>query len=330
MMLAVAAAEPGALEPASHAMSWLDAAILGLVEGITEFLPVSSTGHLIITSALLGLDKPPEQKAAVDAFLIGMQGGAILAVLGLYWPRVLHMIRGLVGRNAAGLKLFTNLVIAFLPAAILGVLLDDWIESKLFHPVPVIAALALGGIAMILLGPWQRRFFHEAQADGRADAHALTDIEHLSWKRALVIGLLQCVAMWPGTSRSMMTIVGGMLVGMRPKHAAEFSFLLGLPTLGGACLYKGAKNLMGDGPTMFDVLDPFALVVGLLVAMLSAAIAIKWLVGYLSRHGVAVFGWYRLALCALLGALIYFEDVSFAPTGSKSSSSIPLAPALAD
>ena len=109
-----------------------------------------------------------------------------------------------------------------------------------------------------------------------------------------------------------MTIVGGMLVGMRPKHAAEFSFLLGLPTLGGACLYKAAKSVLGDGPNMFEVLDPAALVIGTLVAMVSAALAIQWLVGYLSRHGVAVFGWYRIALCVVLGALVYGGIVSFA------------------
>ncbi len=292
-------------------MTWLDAIILGIVEGITEYLPISSTGHLIIVEHLLGLHEPAEQKEAVDAFLIVMQGGAILAVLGLYWQRVVQMIRGVLGRNAAGLKLLVNLCVAFAPAAVFGVLLDDWIEAQLFHPIPVMAALALGGVAMILLGPWQRKFFHEEKDKQIHDVHSFTDIEHLSWRRALVIGLLQCVAMWPGTSRSMMTIVGGMLVGMKPRHAAEFSFLLGLPTLGGACAYKAAKNFMGDGPNMFQVLDPIALVIGLIAAAVSAALAIKWLVGYLSRHGVAVFGWYRIALCIVLGLLIWMEIVSF-------------------
>ncbi len=282
------------------------AVILGIVEGITEYLPVSSTGHLIIASALLGLDEPPERKAAVDAFNIVIQGGAILAVLGLYWPRVLQMLRGLTGRDAVGLKLFTNLVIAFLPAAFLGVLLDPMIEKHLFYPGPVIAALAIGGVIMIALGPWQRRQF---ESDG---AHYV-DIDHLSWKAALFVGLLQCLAMWPGTSRSMATIVGGMLIGLRPKQAAEFSFLLGLPTLGGACVYKLGKNLAGEGPNMFELLGAAPLAVGIITATISAALAVKWLVGYLSRHGVSIFGWYRIALSIVLAFLVWRGVLQIAP-----------------
>jgi len=283
----------------------LHAIILGIVEGVTEYLPISSTGHLIITSAILGLDEPPEQKAAVDAFSIVIQGGAILAVLGLYWKRVRQMILGLLGRHRTGLRLFANLVIAFLPAAVLGVLLDNWIESTLFYPVPVMSALAVGGILMIAIGPWQKRRFHGDARGNAHDAFSFVDIEHLTWRRALVIGCLQCIAMWPGTSRSMITIVGGMLVGLRPRQAAEFSFLLGLPTLGGACVFKGAKNILADGPNMFEQLGALPLVIGILVAMIAAALAIKWLVGYLSTHGLAVFGWYRLILAAVIALLIY-------------------------
>jgi undecaprenyl-diphosphatase len=283
------------------------ALILGIVEGITEYLPISSTGHLIIASSLLGLDEPPETKAAVDAFNIVIQGGAILAVLGLYRARVLQMIRGLLGRDAGGLRLVVNIVIAFLPAAVLGPLLDDRIEALLFRPWPVIAALAVGGVALILLTPWQRRHFHDTASGD--EGRTYVDIEHLTWRLAVIIGLLQCVAMWPGTSRSMMTIVGGMLVGMRPKHAAEFSFLLGLPTLGGACVYKGAKNLLGEGPDLLEVLGPTAVIVGFAAATVSAALAVRWLVGYLGRHGVAAFGWYRLALCAVLVALMTLDIV---------------------
>ncbi len=291
----------------------LDAIILGIVEGITEYLPISSTGHLILASALLGLDEPPERKAAVDAFNIVIQGGAILAVLGLYWSRVIQMMRGMVGKDPAGLRLAINLTVAFLPAAAFGILLDDLIEEHLFSPIPVLAALAVGGVVMIMLGPWQRRFFHEDAPDGAEpqDLHSFVDIAHLTWKRALLIGLLQCIAMWPGTSRSMVTIVGGMLVGMRPKHAAEFSFLLGLPTLGGACVYKLMKNLSGDGPNMFETLGAMPLIVGVVTATVAAALAIKWLVGYLSKHGVAIFGWYRLALCVILGLLIATNVVTF-------------------
>ena len=281
------------------------AVILGIVEGITEYLPISSTGHLILVSALLDLDSPPEKKAAVDAFNIVIQGGAILAVLGLYWKRVRQMILGLLGRDMPGLKLFINLIIAFLPAAVIGVLIDDWIEARLFFPIPVTAALAVGGVLMILIGPWQKRRFHGDEHADPANSFSFVDIEHLTWKRALIIGLMQCIAMWPGTSRSMITIVGGMFVGLRPRQAAEFSFLLGLPTLGGACIYKGAKNLMGDGPNMFEQLGAMSIIIGILVAMLSAALAIKWLVGYLNRHGLAVFGWYRLVLAAVIAILVF-------------------------
>jgi undecaprenyl-diphosphatase len=301
-------------------LSILEAIILGLVEGITEFLPISSTGHLILATNLLGLDDTPAQKEAMDAFNIVIQGGAILAVLGLYRARVWQMIRGLLGRDAVGLKLFFNILIAFLPAAIIGVMLEATIEKHLFSPIPVLSALAVGGVAMIFIGRWQRRFFHgAAPGNGRGvegaiahvkpraavDAHSYVDLDHLTWQRALIIGLMQCLAMWPGTSRSMVTIVGGMLVGMRPRHAAEFSFLLGLPTLTGACVYKGAKNLMGEGPDMIETLGIVPLIVGFITATVAAALAVKWLVAFLNKHGLAAFGWYRLVLCAVLGTMIY-------------------------
>jgi len=292
-------------------LNLLEAAILGVVEGITEYLPISSTGHLIIASSLLGLDKPADVKRSVDAFNIVIQGGAILAVAGLYWPRIVQMIRGVSGGDSMGLRLVRNLFVAFLPAAVLGLLLDDLIEAHLFHPWPVIAALAVGGVAMILLGPWQRRRFHEP-AEGLSGP-AFTTIDELTWKQSLIIGLLQCVAMWPGTSRSMMTIVGGMLVGLRPKQAAEFSFLLGLPTLGAACVYKALKNFTANEPNMVQVLGWPAIVVGLITATISAVLAVRWLVGFLSKHGVSAFGWYRLALCVVLGYLIWQEMVDIEP-----------------
>lgn len=286
-------------------MTPFQAIILGVVEGVTEFLPISSTGHLVIVSALLGLDEPPEVKRAVDAFNVVVQGGAIIAVLGLYRGRVLAMLRGLAGRDAVGLRMLRNLLVAFLPAAILGPLLNDAIELHLFRPRPVIAALALGGLALILLTPWQRSHFDVDS--GRAHV----DLDALGARAALLIGLLQCVAMWPGTSRSMMTIIGGLLVGLRPKQAAEFSFLLGLPTLGGACAYKLLGAVVGDEPGLFEVLPASALVAGLVAATISAAVAVRWLVGYLERHGVAAFGWYRIALSAALAALAVTGVVDF-------------------
>lgn len=300
----------------------LHAAILGLVEGITEYLPISSTGHLILASALLMPNQDSELKRNLDAFEIVIQGGAILAVLGLYWNRVVQMMRGMVGRDAVGFRLARNIFIAFLPAAIFGVLLKDWIQATLFYPIPVIAALAVGGIVMIGIGRWQKRTFHGEEHANPEDAHSFVDLEHLTWRRALVIGLLQCLAMWPGTSRSMVTIVGGMLVGMKPRQSAEFSFLLGLPTLGGACVYSAYKNFSHDGPNMIDVFGVNALLIGMVVAMVSAAIAVKWLVAFLTGHGLAVFGWYRLVLCAVLGVLIWRGVISITPQVSHAPSEI--------
>ncbi len=282
-------------------MTIVDAIVLGIVEGITEFLPVSSTGHLILTAWLLGLGETAAEKAAVDAFNVVIQGGAILAVAGLYWPRVRGMILGLLGRDANGLSLFLKLLVAFLPAAILGPLLDDAIEAKLFRPVPVISALALGGILLIVLKPWQDRILR-GERDG---APARRGIDSLSYRDCLLIGLLQCVAMWPGTSRSMMTIVGGLLVGLSPVAAAEFSFLLGLPTLGGACVYTLLKEFKAHGTDTIDVLGgPLPVVVGIVTAMIAAALAVKWLVGFLGKNSMALFGWWRIALAAGLGAAI--------------------------
>jgi len=286
-------------------VTWWQAAILGLVEGITEYLPVSSTGHLILVSSLLGLDHP-ERREALAAFQIVIQGGAILAVLGLYAPRVLSMLRGLLGRDRAGLRLFGLLVVAFLPAALLGPFLDDWIEARLFHPVPVLAALFLGGVWML----WLHRRTARLVAEG-------SRLESLDWRHALAIGLLQCVAMWPGTSRSMMTIAGGLVIGLRPRDAAEFSFLLGVPTLGGACLYKLLKNLKqahdAGTPNLFEQLGPLAVVIGIVTATISAALAVHWLVGFLNRRGLAAFGWYRIALGIVLGALLAMDVVTLQP-----------------
>ena len=276
-------------------MTWWEATVLGLVEGVTEYLPISSTGHLILVSSLLGLDDPA-RRASVDAFNIVIQGGAILAVLGLYRARVGQMLRGLFGADTDGRRLLGNLLLAFLPAALLGPVLDDWIETHLFHAVPVLAALFLGGVWMIWLG---RR---------GADGEVSLAIDRLAPRQALAIGLFQCVAMWPGTSRSMMTIVGGTLLGMRPREAAEFSFLLGLPTLGSACAFKLAKNLLhahqAGAPNLIEQLGAASVAIGFGVATLSAALAVKWLVAFLQRHGLALFGWYRIALAALLATLV--------------------------
>jgi len=292
-------------------VEWWHAIILGLVEGITEYLPVSSTGHLILTSAVLKLDTPA-LKDAVDDFEIVIQGGAILAVLGLYRARVAQMLRGLVGRDPAGFRLIVNLLIAFLPAACFGLVLHKWIKSHLFFAGPVLGALLVGGIYMIVVDMWSRGRFGP-----RPHRSAEREIDDLTPFHALFIGALQVLAMWPGTSRSLMTITGGLFVRLRPAAAAEFSFLLGLPTLGAATLYSLAKNFSharsSGAPNLVQQLGVAPCVLGLVFATVSAALAVRWLVSFLNRHGLAVFGWYRVALFALLLALTAAGYVTINP-----------------
>ncbi len=274
------------------------AVVLGLVEGLTEYLPVSSTGHLIIASGLMGLDDPAK-KAAVDDFLIIVQGGAILAVVGLYWPNVLKMIRGLLMKDPQGLRLFLNLVIAFIPSAALALLVEDWIDQHLFRTGPVLLALFVGAIYMAVID------LYSSGRIGRARSGlAEMTIHDVTPRQALFIGLLQCIAIWPGTSRSLMTITGGILIGLRPRAAAEFSFLLGLPTLTAACVYKLAKNLYAShktgAPNVFETLGWTASFLGIAVAAVSAAVAVKFLVGFLNRYGLTPFAIYRVVLCIVL------------------------------
>jgi undecaprenyl-diphosphatase len=285
-------------------LQWWQAIVLGLVEGITEYLPVSSTGHLIVASSLMGLHKTPELKEAVNTFEIAIQGGAILAVLGLYFPRFITMLKGLIGRDNAGFMLLVNLIIAFIPAALLGLLLNSFIKKHFFNLPMVIIALLVGGVVMIVVDRWYvipRRY---AGSSGGG-----SDLSDLSPGGALKIGLLQCFALWPGTSRSMMTITGGVIAGLRPAAAAEFSFLLGMPTLLAATLYALYKNykesqLKGTA-NMIELLGWAPVILGSAVAAISAAIAVKWLVGFLNRHGLTPFGIYRIAFgLILLGLLL--------------------------
>lgn len=292
-------------------LGYREAAILGVVEGVTEFLPISSTGHLILANHLLGLDAevqafdvnglplwveapadgspglPLTVKSAADTYAIVIQVGAILAVALLYWRTILFVLAGLIGRNVEGLRLLRNLIVAFIPAPVLALLAEDFIDEHLFS-VPVVAAgLIVGGIVMLLVGRWQRR---KAQALGStAGDPALAD---MTATQALFIGLVQCFSLWPGMSRSMVTIVGGYVVGLRPARAAEFSFLLGLPTLAGASFYKAT----GSGALALKAFESGPLLLGCLVAAVSAGLAVHWLVGYLTRHGLALFAWYRVAL----------------------------------
>lgn len=268
-------------------MTILESIILGLVEGLTEYLPVSSTGHLIVTQYLLGI----KESEAINAFEICIQGGAILAVLGLYFDRVKLMAKGVLGKNPAGLALLVNIVVAFIPAAVVGLLCNSYIKSYLFNATTVCLAWAIGGIAILLFT--RSRSKKGGEAKGKA-------LEELSWKGALGIGALQCVAMCPGTSRSLMTMLGGLCVGLSVAAAVEFSFLLGLVTLGAATVHDAYK----EGSSMIQEIGWGPIIVGTVMAWASALVAVKWMVGYLNRHSLSIFGWYRLAAAAVMFLLI--------------------------
>jgi undecaprenyl-diphosphatase len=282
------------------------AILLGLIEGITEYLPVSSTGHLIVAQRLMHIGTSTETaKHAADAFAICIQGGAILAVLGLYYKHVIKMIKGVFGQDPEGLKLAIAVLIGFLPAAVLGLLFNDFIEEKLFGLWPVIAAWIIGGIGILWTVNYRRK--NPPRGNGR-------DILKLAWQSALFIGLLQCVAMWPGTSRSLMTICGGLIVGLSVKSAIEYSFLLGVLTLTAATAKKAIWGIEGIAPqydTWFGgtqlLLDTYGiapLLAGLIAATISAALAIKWLVSYLQSHGLQIFAYYRILIGLIVGTLL--------------------------
>lgn len=280
---------------AESILSAAEAFVLGIVEGVTEYLPISSTGHLVLATELLGLRNPErlsaDQIKAVQAFEIVIQAGAILAVLYLYKKHVRMIIEGLLGRSPEGRQLLINIAVATFPALALGFLLKDIIGTYLQFSGPVLLALAIGGLVMIL---FDRR---------RPASQGGLRIQDLQPRQALKIGLLQCCALWPGTSRSMVTIVGGKLVGLSGAAAAEFSFLVGLPTLCIATAYKGLK----DHQLLLDHIGLTAIAIGLVTSMVSAVFAVRWLVSFLNRRGLALFGWYRLGLALLMLLTIGFH-----------------------
>jgi undecaprenyl-diphosphatase len=308
-----APAQQPATAVAGHRLTLGETVVLGLVEGITEFLPVSSTGHLIVANHFLGLDderqltdaagqprwikapsakhpqgQPLTVKAAADTYTVIIQIGGIAAVVVLYWSQLWSVALGACGMDREGARLLRNIVLGVLPAVVFGLTLDDWIEAKLFGNGPVIAAL-VAGAALMFYVDFRRRRSQWHSSNGRMPSE-------LRPSEALFVGGLQCIAMWPGTSRSMMTIVGGYVVGLKPAQAAEFSFLLGLPTLAGAALLKGYKA----GPAMLEVFGWTPVLIGILVAFVSAALAIKFLVAALTRFGLTPFAIYRVVVAIAL------------------------------
>jgi undecaprenyl-diphosphatase len=253
-------------------VSIFQAIIIAVVEGITEFLPISSTGHMIITQQLLGIG----DDAFVKAFIVNIQFGAILSVVVLYWKRFFQ-----------SLDFYFKLIFAFIPSAVLGLLLNDVIDELLESPTTVAVSLLLGGVVLVfidkLLNPKNEIV--------------------LTFPKAFIIGLTQCISMIPGVSRSAATIIGGMSQGLTRKQAAEFSFFLAVPTMFGASALKLIKALNGT-PEIFTTHNLTVLAIGNLVAFLVAMLAIRFFVSYLTQYGFRIFGWYRIILGALLLILL--------------------------
>jgi undecaprenyl-diphosphatase len=252
----------------------IKAALMGVVEGLTEFLPISSTGHLILAGALLGFN---DDKAKV--FDIAIQTGAIGAVILVYWQKIRTTLVALP-TDAQARQFAVNVLIAFVPAVLLGLLFGKAIKAHLFTPMVVASTFILGGVVIL----WAER--RQAQLPG---AVRIQEVDDMSWKDALKVGLVQCLAMVPGTSRSGATIIGGMLMGLSRKAATDFSFYLAIPTLIGAgaySLFKERALLSWADVPMFGV--------GLLASFVSAWLCVRWLLRFIATHSFTGFAWYRI------------------------------------
>ncbi|MVW71563.1 undecaprenyl-diphosphate phosphatase [Bordetella sp. 02P26C-1] len=268
----------------------IKAFFLGIIEGLTEFIPVSSTGHLIILGDLISFDS-----GSGKVFEVVIQLGSILAVMWIFRARLWQLIRGTLTGNATEMAFTRNLLLAFFPAAVIGAIFIKTIKGVFYHPGVVAVTLVLGGLIML----WVERKTHhtpgdkpgaadDAASDERATAYTL---EQISWKQALGVGVAQCVAMIPGVSRSGATIIGGMIAGIQRKTATEFSFFLAMPTMLGAAVYDMYRNM--------DVLssnDLSGIAVGFVAAFLSALVVVRAVLRFVANHTYRVFAWYRIAL----------------------------------
>lgn len=268
------------------------ALILGVVEGLTEFLPVSSTGHLIVAGSLLNFTD-----AQAKTFDVVIQFGAILAIVWEYRQKIGAVIAGLPTQPRAR-RFATNVVIATIPAVVLGLLLEKKIKAVLFAPVPVAAALIVGGVVIL----WA-----EARQRDRGVAPRVTSVDELSYGDAFKVGLAQCLALIPGTSRSGSTIIGGMLFGLERRVATEFSFFLAIPIIFGATVYELAK----DWKTL-SVNDFGLFAIGMIAAFVSAFICIRWLLRYVATHDFTAFAWYRIGFGLLILIVGYSGGLSWA------------------
>ena len=269
----------------------IKAAVMGVVEGLTEFLPISSTGHLILAGALLGFD---DDKAKV--FDIAIQTGAILAVVLVYWQKIRSTVVAL-GSQSSARQLVLNVLIAFVPAVVLGLLFGRVIKAHLFTPVVVASTFIIGGLIIL----WaEKRQTNVATAPRIQEADAMTALD------ALKVGLVQCLAMVPGTSRSGATIIGGMLLGLSRKAATDFSFYLAIPTLVGAGAYSLYKER-----ALLSLADVPLFTVGLVFAFVSAWLCVRWLLRFIASHSFVGLAWYRIAFGLIVLVTAYSGTVSW-------------------
>jgi undecaprenyl-diphosphatase len=255
--------------------------VIGIVEGVTEFLPISSTGHILLAEEVLHFEGPPGK-----VFEIVIQFGAILAVCVLYWRKIFATVGGVVRREPTAIRFATAVIVAFLPAAVIGVALHKYIKMMLDTPLVVPIAFIVGGIAILVIERYAQR-------------PRVKSVDDIDWKTALFVGFCQCLAMIPGVSRSGATIMAARVLRVDRATSAEFSFFLAIPTMLGATvydLYRNWKTLDWQGGGLIAV--------GFVVAFLSALVVIKPFVGFVSRHGFGVFAWYRIAVGALALVLL--------------------------
>ena len=272
-------------------MDWLlglKAAVMGVVEGLTEFLPISSTGHLILTASLLDFTGE-----IAKVFEIAIQTGAMLAVVWEYRERLGRTVAG-IGRDPVAQRFALNVLIAFIPAVVFGLALGSAIKARLFHPVPVALAFVVGGLVILWVEHRHRSRFGERDVEGQRLARVPT-VDDMSALDALKVGLVQCLALIPGTSRSGATIIGAMVFGFSRKAATEFSFYLGIPTLMGAGAYSVWKQR-----ALLSAADLPYFAIGLVLAFVSALLCIRWLIRYVSTHDFTVFAWYRIVFGGLV------------------------------
>ena len=263
----------------------IKAFLLGIVEGLTEFIPVSSTGHLILIGHWINFESTESR-----VFEVVIQLGAILAVIWLFRQRVFELLKGSLQRDPVQLSFMRNLIIAFLPAAVIGGLFIRHIKSLFFHPGVVVVTLFVGGLIML----WVER------KRDKPVVRSAVSLETISWKQALGVGFAQCLAMIPGTSRSGATIIGGMVAGIERKTATEFSFFLAMPTMLAAAIYDSYKHINEIGQA-----DAMAIAVGFVAAFLSALLVVRAVMAFVSRHTYRAFGWYRIVLSLVVAYFIF-------------------------